>query len=68
VDGKINWILDFVAPTDETIKECEKHKAFSEKASFVVMKLGEKWEKVDSFDGSFIDALKYIKEHFDDRR
>lgn len=68
VDGKINWILDFVPPNEDIIDACKKQKQFLERASFEVIRLREKWEKVDNFERTFIDALQYIKEHFDEYR
>lgn len=62
--GKINWILDVLPLYEDSIAACRGIEAFYERVSFDVMELKEKWEKIDEFEGTFIDALEYIKENF----
>lgn len=62
VNGVITWIYDPFIPRDEIIELCEKDKAYLQKVSFKVMQLkGDDWKEIEEFEGTFIDALKYIQ-------
>jgi len=63
-NGDINWILDYMQPSDETIQSLKQIKPFTKKASFEVFRLEDEWKDIDSFEGTFIDALKYIQREF----
>ncbi|MBN7287895.1 hypothetical protein [Campylobacter curvus] len=67
LNNDITWIYDIVAPSDETINECKRIAMFNKACKFVVCDLDEKgdeWIKKEDFNGTFIDALEYIKENF----
>ncbi|MBR8466348.1 hypothetical protein KDE13_08380 [Campylobacter sp. faydin G-140] len=67
LDGNITWIYDVLAPNDETIKACKDIAMFGSMREFFVYELnknGDEWSKKESFNGTFIDALNYIKRHF----
>ncbi|CUU82192.1 hypothetical protein [Campylobacter hyointestinalis] len=64
---EIAWIYDISAPSGETIKACEKIVMFNRTCEFNVYKLdktGDKWVKNEIFNGTFINALQYIKENY----
>lgn len=63
-NGKINWILDFMKPSDKIIESLKNIGAFNEVASFTVIQLEKEWKEIDEFEGSLIDALKYIQKKF----
>ncbi|MGE4517306.1 MAG: hypothetical protein AB7D96_10645 [Arcobacteraceae bacterium] len=65
-NGWINWIYEPFPVEDEWIEFCENLEVFSQKAHFTVMQLNKNWEKIDEFEGTFIDALNYIKEEFNE--
>lgn len=63
----INWIYDAFAPSDEDIQHCKAIDPFLKNALFLVHKIkDEGWVKVDEFEGTFIDALTYIKNNYDE--
>ena len=67
LNDDITWIYDIVLPSDEAISECKKIAMFNKTCKFVVYDLdknGDNWIKKESFSGTFIDALEYIKENF----
>ena len=61
-DDKILWLFDSWI-FDEDIKKAEKKMSFRERAEFVIMIDGKEKER---FEGTFIDALKYLKRFFTD--
>lgn len=61
-DGKIKGLFD-AGIFDEDIRKAENKRRFRERAEFVVMIDGKEKER---FEGTFIDALKYIKRFFDE--
>ncbi|MCR4942186.1 MAG: hypothetical protein K5978_05305 [Campylobacter sp.] len=66
-NGHIVWIMDPFEVQDETIEKCQKLDFFHETVDFVVQIHDDEvkgLKEVDSFQGTFIDALKYIKTHF----
>lgn len=63
-EDKLNWIYDPFKIKDEHIEACENIEAFKKTASFKVLLLKSEWINVDEFQGTFIDALKYIQKKF----
>ena len=64
-DGKIIWIFDPFPIKDEVIKKCQNLAMFENTAEFRVSEFdGKKWVFKETFKGSFINALLYIKENF----
>ena len=64
VDEKIDFMMD-ISISDEEIGELEDNKYFKQKAIFIPRFYNGKtykWTQKKSFQGSFIDALRYIKE------
>ena len=59
-DGKIKGLFD-AGIFDEDIKKAENKRRFWERAEFVVIIDGKEKER---FEGTFIDALKYIRKFF----
>ncbi|AVK80943.1 hypothetical protein CFT13S00388_02205 [Campylobacter fetus subsp. testudinum] len=57
-NGKIARIFDIFAPETECINEAKEHKEFYEICDFEVPQTNHK------FTGTFIDALEYIKDTF----
>ena len=73
-EGEINWLLDPLPLYDFNIDTCREIEVFNKKASFRVLLLKsdsstkeDKWKEVDSFEGSFVEALEYIQQEFNDK-
>lgn len=62
-ENKITYIFDVFAPSDDEINECKKHKEFDEICEFNFFDSTTNKYK-DKFQGTFIDALEYIKANF----
>ena len=63
-DEKIDFFMD-IDIKDEEIEEVKDNKYFKQKAIFIPRYYDGKtykWSEKKSFQGSFIDALEYIKE------
>ncbi|MBE2984662.1 hypothetical protein CCAL9344_01350 [Campylobacter sp. RM9344] len=60
-DKKIAYVFDVFTPKDKDMNEVKKHKEFSEICEFVHTADGK--ERAN-FQGTFIDALNYIKDNF----
>ena len=64
--GDIRWLMDHRID-DEMIDMVKDLKVFQKKAIFephIADEKVQKWETKEEFQGTFIDALKYIKEVF----
>lgn len=62
-ESKITYIFDVFAPSDDEINECKKHKEFGEICEFNFFDSTTNKYK-EKFQGTFIDALEYIKANF----
>jgi len=64
VKGEINWLLDSDIDDDMIKEVCEDELFLKEALFFPYIYKDKKWNKQDSFKGSFIDALNYVKKVF----
>ena len=62
--NEIVWIFEPFPVKNEWIELCSKIEIFNKRVVFVVNLLKDEWEKIDEFEGTFIDALKYIQKVF----
>ena len=61
-NNKIMYIFDILGIEHKQIKECEKIDLFNEVCEFIHEDLNG--NLISKFEGTFIDALKYIQTHF----
>ncbi|MCR4941275.1 MAG: hypothetical protein K5978_00595 [Campylobacter sp.] len=62
-DNKIILVFDTFEPSDKLIKEAEGYDTFHEKCKFYHKEV-ENEKIINTFEGTFIDALKYIQKNF----
>ena len=65
-DAKIAYVTDILID-DSTIEELKNSKYFTQEALFTPRVYNEEtleWQEKESFKGSFINALTYIKKEF----
>ncbi|MDY6120416.1 MAG: hypothetical protein SPI03_03630 [Campylobacter sputorum] len=63
-DNKIAYIFDVFNPSDDEIEDCKKYKIFSEICEFNFFD-SVTGKYTDKFQGTFIDALKYIQQNYE---
>lgn len=64
--GRINFLNDVSAPSQEQIDKIKTDDRFLEICDFTMEYADEKTKRkeVDRFTGTFVDALEYIRDHY----
>ncbi len=65
-NNEIVWIFEPCPVRNEWIETCSKIEIFNKKVLFKVKLLKDEWEDIEEFEGTFIDALKYIQKELKD--